>query len=389
MKTLKISGAVLLLAAMVLASPGCKKTETTPAGASSAAPAAADDPVWIKVNGQDIRRSQIEAEIADIKKKYGTQMPAEQMAMMEPTIKRMTMQREVQEALLDQVVAKDGIKADPAKVDEELADLKKKFPDEQTFQQKLKEFNMTEDSLKQEISKNLTYQQLMDKHVQIPEPTDQEIQQVYDRAKERLVEPEQAKVTQILIMVPSSASEQTKTQKKGLAESIRKKIVAGQDMTALVQQYSDSPNKAETKGKETFTKGQMPEAFDTAVFALKTGQLSQVIETPMGYHIVRLDELVPETTTPLEKVRDQITSYLKGEEQKKAFEKYVDDLTKNATVTYLEPLPAETPLAGGPMGMGEEPQEGGTPEAETPEEVEGETTPEAAPAAPAPATPAP
>ncbi|HUT54475.1 MAG TPA: peptidylprolyl isomerase [bacterium] len=395
MKSLKITWAGLLLAAMVLASFGCKKTESTPAGGTTGAPVAGDDSVWIKVNGQDILRSEIENDIADIKKKMGGQMPPEQMAMMEPTIKRETMKRAVQRALLDQMVAKDGIIADAAKVDEEMAKIKERFPDPNMLEQKLAEFNMTEDSLKQEIAKNLAYQQLFEKNAPVPDPSDEEIQQVYDRAKDRLKEPEQVKVTHIVLMVPSSASEETKKQKKGLAETIRKKILAGEDMAALAEKYSDSPNKAD-KGIETFPKGQMPEAFDTAVFALKPGELSRVIETPVGYHIVRMQELIPETSTPLEEVREKIIAYLKEDQQKKAFDNYIEGLTKNADVQYLEPLPEETPHGmGGPMMMGAEPEEGSTPEPVTPEEMQPETAPAppaeapAPAAAPAPAPPSP
>lgn len=384
MKTWKFIGTAFFLATMVLfALAGCKKT--TEGQAPGATPTVSgDDPVWVTVNGQDIKKSEIEVDINRFKSQMGAQLPPEQLAGMESMIKREAMQRAVQRAVLDQTVAKLGIKPDQAKIDEELKKLRDKFPDPGSLEKKLAELNITEDDLKKDIGRNLSYQEIFEKNVQVPEPSEEKIQEVYDRAKDRLVEPAKVNVTQIVLTVQPSAAEETKKEKKDLAESIRKKILAGEDVAALVQKYSDEPA---DNGKKTYAKGSMPESFDNVVFALKAGEVSPVIETPMGYHVVRVDEIVPEKPTPLEEVRSSIIAYLKEEDQKKAFDDYMQELMKKSDVKYIEPLPVDTMHGMEPPPPGAEGAE--VPAEPAPGATAQPTAPEAAPAPAETAPPAP
>ena len=335
------------MAALLVQTAGCKKS------GEEQGPGVKEDPVWIRVNGTDVLRSEVETEISRVVSQLSSQMPPDQIGSIESTVKRDVMQRSAQKIVLDQAVEKDGIKVEEAEVEGEIKNIKDQFPDPAVFQQKLDEMGITESELRADITRGLGYQKLMNKNADVPEPAEEEVLKVYESAKSRMLEPAKVMTRHILLSLPPVVSEEEKQKKKEEANSILKRIKKGEDIGALAQEFSESPTKNEG-GKESFNKGQMPEAFDTEVFGLKPGELSSVIETPMGVHIVKVEEQVPERTTPLEEVKDDIVQFLKESRKREAMEKYVSSLMEEAKIEYIEPLPEAKAMPGqGSMPPGE------------------------------------
>jgi peptidyl-prolyl cis-trans isomerase C len=338
-----------------------------------------DDPVWIKVNDVPITRKVVEEEMARFRQQLSSQMPEEQLASMDAMIKHDAMQRAVQAEVLKQHADREGIAIDDAQLNEELKKLKTQFPDEAGFQARLKELKLTEDALRAELKKSLRFQKLLEAKVTVPDPTEEEIAAVYERAKERLLEPAKATAYHIFISVPTPASEEEKKKRRELAQTVLKRIKAGEDIKTLAGQFSESSSRAEG-GKETFTQGQSPKELDEAIFKLKPGEMSGIIESPMGFHIVKVEEITPEKLPSLEEVRGEIVKFLKEGAQREKMQTYVEGLVKEAKVEYIEPLPDVSGMMGGQPGMGEPPPEGAPPEG---------MPAEGAPAPGAPAPPAP
>lgn len=308
-----------------------------------------ENPVWIRVNGKDVNRSRIEAEISKILTQLSSQMPPEQIESIKSTVKRDVMQREVQKIVLGQAIIDAGITTDEAEIETEMTKIQNQFPDPELFKQKLEEMQMTEADLKEEISRGMLYRKLLESKAEVAEPSEKEVSDIYERAKDRMKEPPQAVTRHILFTFPPiGLSEEDKLKKKEAVAAVRKRIEGGEDIGALAMELSDASSKADG-GKQTFTKGDMPDPFDAVVFGLKPGELSSVIETPMGLHIVKLEELTPERTPPLEEMKEEIVNFLKESQKKQVMESSMESLMKGANVEYLEPLPVVAPM---PVGMG-------------------------------------
>ena len=319
---------------------GCEKKEKD-GGTDGKTPVttAVDDPVWIKVNGNEITKSSIQGEIDAITKQLESQMiPPEQMESAMVRVKHDAMLMSVQMAILDMEVTKLGLKPDPVKVEEELQNIKRNMPDGQ-FQTILDEMGFTEDKVREDIGKQFTYQEYLEKAVVVEPPPDELIEQVYEGSKAQMSEPAKAVTKNIVLTVNPSMDEETKQKKKEQAETIRKRIVNGEDFDAVAKEVSEVPARNED-GNEIFTKGQMPGEFDDVVFNLKPDELSKVFETPIGYHIVKLVEIIPEGPKSLEEVRDQIIEFLENETRKKSMQEHINTLVNNAEVEYIEPLPS-------------------------------------------------
>jgi len=328
------------------------------------------NPVWVKVNDEEIHRSRVMEEMERVKREVSGQMDPSQMQQMEPMIKYMAMQRVVDREVLEQAVEEQDVQADPEAVQAEIDKLKSQYPSEEMFQQFLAQAGVSEDDFKQEIQNIVKFNAYIEGKVEAEQPTEQEIQEVYEANKEMLKEPEQAEVQQIYFATSPGAGEAEKQEKLAAAKEAAEKAQGGAQFDTLVQEYSDSPEKAEG-GKKTYPKGQMPGDFDEVVFAMEAGQVSEPIETPMGYYVVKVVEIKDERTIPLEEVKEDISNYLLEEKKKREVYTVIQQLKEEADIEWLEPLP-QVPGMGGHPPMAPPPE--GAP-AEPPPPPPAPTTP--------------
>ncbi len=307
------------------------------AGATVAKPG--EDPVWIRVNGKEIKKSDVDDKLAKIKMQISSQVPPDQMAGLEPRLLRDTMMMLVEVNVLDEAVAANGITVGDTAIDKEMEDLKSRYPDEATFQEQMTMVGVTEDQIREDIRLNFGRMKYLEEHVDIPDPPEEDVKKIYEMTKDRNLIPASAKTVHIFFQFPNMAAPEVKTEKLELAKSVLEQIKNGADMGELAKKYSDAPSKSDG-GTETFEQGRlMPPDFDNALFALKAGEVSDVIESPIGYHIVKMVELTPEKPHEFEEVKEEIVEFLKDQKRKSAMQQHIDELVKKAKVEYLEPLP--------------------------------------------------
>jgi peptidyl-prolyl cis-trans isomerase D len=173
------------------------------------------------------------------------------------------------------------------------------------------------------------------KQVQV---TSKEVENYYQNNPEKFGQPKRVKVRHILIKSDSKDPEAlAKARKK--AESIREEAVKGKDFAQLAKQYSEDPGTKDQGGDLGYiTRGQVVPEFEEAAFSLKAGGISNVVQTPYGFHILKVDEIQEARVEPLEKVKDQIQTLLRT---RKARELAHDEADQAYAVTSQEkPLDA-------------------------------------------------
>ncbi|WP_020675583.1 SurA N-terminal domain-containing protein [Geopsychrobacter electrodiphilus] len=137
---------------------------------------------------------------------------------------------------------------------------------------------------------------------------------------------EQAKASHILIKVAKDADATQKKARRAIAESILKELKAGKDFATLARAKSDDPGSA-AKGGELgyFGRGAMVAPFDKAVFNLKPGELSGIVESDFGYHIIKLEDYIEPGVKTLAEAMDQVKQGLRTEKERQiAYEKAMD-----------------------------------------------------------------
>ena len=195
---------------------------------------------------------------------------------------------------------------------------KEKVEDEKEFQARLldiKEQLLIESLLKKKIAANAQL-------------NDEELKKYYDANKDKFKKEREVNTRHILL----------KTEEE--AKQIKEKLQNGEDFVELAKKFSIDPNAKTTGGELGFyPKGSLlPEYEDVAFKLAKVGQVSGIVKSQYGYHIIRLEGAKPPTFVAFDEVKDFIKQQLAQEKQKELIEKYIEDLKKIAKITINENL---------------------------------------------------
>src|SRR5215217_2303604 len=199
---------------------------------------------------------------------------------------------------------------------------------QEAYEQALKQNNITEDQLREDIRENLPVQEVQERVTGDAEPSDKEIQNYYEKTKEaQFTTPEQRCVRHILF---------NKDQKEK-AEDIKQQLENGGDFAKLAKENSQDPGSAENGGDlGCLGKGETVPEFEQAAFGAEQGEIVGPIKTEFGYHILKVTDVKPEQTRSLQEVEPQIRSQLATEKQSEAFNKWIEEQKKERDVKYLK-----------------------------------------------------
>ena len=220
--------------------------------------------------------------------------------------------------------------------------------------QQLKVQGKTLDDIKAEAAKNpdtlriAAIQQYIDTKIRpTVKVTDADIEKYYRENQNRFMIPEKVGVSHILISTmpdgnarqkPDAAAQEKKDREaRAKAENILAQLKQGADFGAIAQKESACGSKANKGDLGEITRGKMVPEFEKAAFALnKPGELSPIVKTQFGYHIIKLNSKTPASMTPLAKVKDTIRKMLEDNAIGKALSDKITAAKKNMNVTVAE-----------------------------------------------------
>jgi peptidyl-prolyl cis-trans isomerase D len=149
-------------------------------------------------------------------------------------------------------------------------------------------------------------------------PSEADVQGYYDAHLDEYKKPEEVQARHILIKVAPEASDTDKAAARKQADEISAKLKAGGDFAALAKQYSQDSTAQNGGDLGTFGRGVMTPSFEAAAFALEPGGISDVVESPFGFHLIKLDGKTPERTQSLEEVKTTIVETIKTQKSRGA-----------------------------------------------------------------------
>ena len=180
-----------------------------------------------------------------------------------------------------------------------------------------------------------------------PQVSGADIQRYYNQHQKQFMMPEQVRVRHILIAVPPKANAKTVAADRAKAESILAQLHHGGDFAKLAEKYSDDPGSAKQGGELGFIQhGATVPEFDKTAFSLAPGQLSGVIRTQFGFHIIQVEAKQPAHEKPIDAVHDLIMADLMQQAQAQSV-----GLTKMAEQNHLQVVTTQ-PLQQGAVVPG-------------------------------------
>lgn len=235
--------------------------------------------------------------------------------------------------LLYQAGKKLTIKDLDKQVKDKLAATKARFSKPEDYAKSLKAADMDENEMKDYIRRTLIVNNLIQSTIASRiKVSDEDCSKFYENNKDKFTHGEMVRVSHILCSVASNASAADKKKASEKAEKLRAQLVKGADFAKLAKANSNGSNSKNGGDLNFISKGQMDPAFEKAAFSLKKGAISNVVETKLGYHIIKVTDTKKAGTESFKEVRPEIVDYLKDRQLTVAVSKFVTELRKNGTV---------------------------------------------------------
>jgi peptidyl-prolyl cis-trans isomerase C len=284
------------------------------------------------VNGVTITQADFDKEMARVRSQFsrsGRSLRESQL----PDIKNRVLETLINRELLYQESQNKGIKVEDAEVNQQVDVLKKRFPNEDEFKAALLEMKVSEVELKSQIRKGMAIQQFVDKDlVQDVKVSETEVKDFYKNNPDMFKQAEQVKASHILIKVDAQADKSAKDQANKKIKEIQKKLEDGEDFAALAKEYSEGPSSANGGDLGYFERGRMVKPFEDAAFKLKPGEVSGMVETPFGYHLIKVVDKKPESDVSYEDAKGRISQYLEQEKKGKVLERNLEAMRQKAVI---------------------------------------------------------
>jgi foldase protein PrsA len=204
-----------------------------------------------------------------------------------------------------------------------------RYGGKEKFAQMLKQRGIDFNFVKKQIEESIIIQKYLD---QVAEEqsniSDEDLQKLYNQGKTVTV--------RHILLSTQGKTDSEKAEIKKKMEELLARARAGEDFAELAKNYSEDPGSKENGGLyENFGRGQMVKPFEDAAFSVPVGEISDIIETSYGYHILKVIDRKPETR-PFDEIKDQMRLQLENRNKNQAKQDLIEGLKKEANFTIVE-----------------------------------------------------
>ena len=293
--------------------------------------AAAAVPVMV-VNGSQVSEVEVNAAKQAIAAQLRGQTADETM------ITRRAVDQVVARILLGAAARAAGVEADEAKVEAAIEQQRAMAGGPDKLAESLEQAGLTEPELRRITAETIMVRQYIETVLLAGLTiTDEDLATYYQAHPKEFEHGEQVRLRMILIEAKPSADETTRAAARTKVESIRARLLAGEDFATLARQFSDDATKANGGEIGWVSKGRLMLELEPAVFALEPGKVSDVLGSSYGFHLFRAEERKPAGSSTLAEVKDNLRSFLRGRKAESIVREKVDSLRAGAKIVYLDP----------------------------------------------------
>jgi peptidyl-prolyl cis-trans isomerase C len=301
------------------------------------------DAVVATVNGSDIMESEVQAVIQRALRNLRGRVAPQLLEQYKGKMRKDAVERLIAERLLVEKIEQEDIKVGDEEVDEKLNQLAAQqnltLDDLKAL---LQAYGKSFEELREQTQKGMAYEKLVEiKSAGKVNVTQQEAESYYKENEEKFKVPEQVKASHILINTeptdPNGDPAEAKAEARAQAEKLLEQLKNGADFATLASQYSVCPSARKGGDLGYFPKGRMVAEFEKAAFGLDIGEVSEIVETQFGFHIIKVADRKEADVISFEEAKDDIIANLKQGKQEEFIEEYIEQLKDNATIVYSRP----------------------------------------------------
>jgi peptidyl-prolyl cis-trans isomerase C len=294
----------------------------------------------VRINGHEISNERFFAFYKEYQRGKGVAVGArgDQLEML------VRMRQEAMDLLIEQELVRDaaekhGIEVTEEELDAAIAEVRESFKTDREFVARLETEGFTEDEyrvhVKRMIGAKKYLDQIREQHLEVG---DAELEAYYKDNEYRLTLPEMVRVRHILRSWRPLGKPDDRAALYELMQPILDEARSGADFAELATKHSEDSTRINGGEIGFIKRGEMPPVFESAAFALKPGEVSEIVETPFGLHIIYLEERKAARLMPLEEIRDQLREHIQLENMEKAVSQEKARLREAAEIEILIPL---------------------------------------------------
>jgi peptidyl-prolyl cis-trans isomerase C len=337
----KISPLVLLLAAASLTpghAPAAEPTQTNTAPVAQAATASVD-PLLARGKGLEIKRSELDQAVARAEAQVvakGRTVKPDQRVVME----RQLMEQLINVKLVEAKATAADKAAGRALAEKSWIEANTKGTAAEAFARQQKLMGVTREEVIARWTEAMTGEAVLKREFKI-KVTDQDAKKFYDENPSQFALPETIRASHILLLTcdpktgaPLPADQQAAKRKR--IEELLKRARAGEDFAKLAREFSEDSVSKEQGGEYTFPLGKMVPEVEAAALTLKTNEISGVVTSKYGYHIIKLSEKIPAHKIEYAAAAEEIKKTLTQHEIEQQFPDYIASLKEEAGVEILD-----------------------------------------------------
>lgn len=237
-----------------------------------------------------------------------------------------------------QLADKKNITVSPQQINAALEDIKRQnnLTTQEELIQALAQQGMTIENFTRQLTEHIKITILLKREVggQV-EIDEDEINKYYQEHISFYNFMDELRAKHILIYLPAEASSQEVKEKKELAEDLLQKLKEGADFSEMAKKHSNDPSAERGGDLGFFKRGEMLPALEKAAFTLTPGEISPVIKTKFGFHIIQLIEHRRHTPQNNPNVKEEIKQIIYRNKREESLKKWLNDLRKKAKIKKL------------------------------------------------------
>ena len=288
------------------------------------------------VDGEVILMSEYERRAKPVIEEYEKLLTGPDREIRIKELKEKIIEQMIDEKILIHETKRKKIKVNKKEIEDGIGEIRKRFGTEEEYNQELARQGLSEEKFREQVKEQLMVIKLIDQEVKakVVPPTDSEIEDFYKQNEAEMVEPEQVRARHILIKVDENTD---KKKALNIIKDILKEVKKGKTSFAeLAKKYSQGPSAPRGGDMGFFIRGQMVRKFEEAAFALKVGEISDVVETEYGYHIIQCIEKKAAEKKSLEEIRDYLRNFIFQKRMEERYAEWLRVLRDKASITRSE-----------------------------------------------------
>ena len=249
------------------------------------------------------------------------------------TMKEKVIESLINRELLYQQSKTKGITSDATDIDNSIEQIKQRMEAGQTFENLLTEMGITLEMMRIQVGQANAIQKLLETEVYAQAMVSEKESRIFfENNPQYFKKPEEVKASHILIMVAPDANDEQKLIARNKTEDLQKKIAAGEDFANLAKQYSEGPSNVKGGDLGYFDRKKMVKPFADAAFDLKPGQVSGIVETRFGFHLIKVMDKKAKSVYAFEDIKTRLGQLLQQQKIQDETIRYLGELRKTAEV---------------------------------------------------------